>query len=75
MSIVRNNLMTRAGYSPYCGGAMAATSACSMPRTRWTGDQFKCPECGWVSEFPADFIAEYKAKWHSPTAATEEGEV
>ncbi len=24
---------------------------------------FKCPRCGWRSEFPAEFIAQYKAKW------------
>ena len=60
MSIVRENLMTRPGYTPYCGNGH-----CSMPRTNWTGEQFKCPYCGWVSQFPADFIAEYKAKWHA----------
>ena len=60
MSIVRENLMTRPGYTPYCGNGH-----CSMPRTNWTGGQFKCPYCGWVSQFPADFIAEYKAKWHA----------
>lgn len=60
MSLVRENLMTREGYSPYCGG-----ERCShlMPRTTWDGEQFKC-RCGWRSQFPADFIAEYKAKWH-----------
>lgn len=65
MSTVRENLMNRAGYSPYCGGAFDNKS-CSMPRTVWTGEQFKCRECGWVSQFPADFIAEYKAKWGKP---------
>jgi len=39
-------------------------STCSMPRTRWDGDQFKC-SCGWRSQLPAEFIAEYKAKWHA----------
>jgi hypothetical protein len=34
-----------------------------MPRTRFNGKQFVCPECGWQSEFPEDFIKEYKAKW------------
>lgn len=65
MSTVRENLMTREGYSPYCGGAMDKDSFCDMPRTVWTGEQFKCPTCKWVSQFPADFIAEYKEKWHS----------
>ena len=27
-------------------------------------DNNKC-RCGWRSQFPADFIAEYKAKWHA----------
>ena len=62
MSIVRENLMSRQGYTPYCGNA----HACSMPRTLWTGEQFKCPCCGWASQFPAEFIAEYKAKWSKP---------
>lgn len=64
MSIVRENLMTRPGYSPYCGGM--DNRHCTMPRTRWTGEQFKCPVCGWLSQFPAEFIAEYKAKWGKP---------
>lgn len=59
MSIVRENLLTRAGYTPYCGGAKCPT----MPRTSWTGSQFRCGQCGWVSQFPADFINEYKAAW------------
>ncbi|MDR7024842.1 putative RNA-binding Zn-ribbon protein involved in translation (DUF1610 family) [Pseudomonas peli] len=62
MSIVRENLMTRPGYTPYCGNG----TTCDMPRTRWTGEQFKCPHCAWTSQFPADFIAEYKAKWGKP---------
>lgn len=63
MSIVRENLMSRPGYSPYCGNGNCAGL---MPRTTWTGEQFKCGSCGWISQFPADFIAEYKAKWHQP---------
>lgn len=58
MSIVRENLMNRPGYSPYCGNVDCRT----MPRSTWDGHQFKCM-CGWRSEFPEDFIAEYKAKW------------
>jgi hypothetical protein len=68
MSIVRENLMTRPGYSPYCGGGLSGDTSCSAPRTRWTGEQFKCHECGWLSGFPADFIAQYKAKWHTKAA-------
>jgi hypothetical protein len=59
MSIVRDNLMSRPGYSPYCGNVKCST----MPRTFWAGCQFRCGNCGWVSQFPEDFIAEYKAKW------------
>lgn len=57
-SQVRHNLMTRPGYSPYCGNFDKCPT---MPRTRWTGDQFRCGCCGWVSAFPDDFIEEYKA--------------
>lgn len=60
MSIVRDNLMNREGYTPYCGDMNCRHH---MPRTHWTGQQFKCA-CGWQSSFPDDFIAEYKAKWH-----------
>lgn len=60
MSIIRDNLMTQEGYTPYCGNI---GRRCSMPRTTFTGKQFKCPECGWVSQFDEKFIAEYKLKW------------
>ncbi len=60
MSIVRENLMSRPGYSPYCGGEKCST----MPRTNWNGKQFRCGLCGWESAFPADFLAEYRAKWN-----------
>lgn len=56
-SIVRDNLMIRPGYAPYCGGGCR-----EMPRTKWDGEQFKCG-CGWRSEFPADFISLYRRKW------------
>lgn len=62
MSIVRENIMTRPGYTPYCGNDKCQT----MPRTFWTGGQFKCSWCHWQSSFPDDFIAEYKAKWGKP---------
>lgn len=61
ISTVRHNLMTRPGYSPYCGNMEECST---IPRTSWTGEQFRCGCCGWVSGFPADFIAAYKAKWH-----------
>lgn len=56
--IVRHNLMTEPGYSPYCGALCRV-----MPRTRFNGEQFVCPCCGWVSSFPKEFIDEYKKKW------------
>lgn len=61
-TLVRENLMTRFGYSPYCGNL-----ACyyGWPRTIFTGEQFKC-RCGWVSKFPEDFIKRYKEKWNLP---------
>jgi len=59
VSIVRDNLMTVAGYTPYCGDGRCALR---MPRTRFDGEQFACG-CGWRSQFPTDFIAAYKAKW------------
>lgn len=64
-SQVRHNLMTRPGYSPYCGNFDKCPT---MPRTTWSRhtEQFKCHACGWVSAFPADFIAEYKAHWSKP---------
>ena len=58
MSIVRANLMTTNGYTPYCGGMCK-----SMPRTKFDGKQFVCPSCGWVSSFPTEFIREYVGKW------------
>lgn len=59
MSIIRDNLMKRPGYSPYCGDPNCRAG---MPRSTWDGQQFKCT-CGWRSGFTGDFIAEYKAKW------------
>jgi hypothetical protein len=57
-SIVRINLMTDKDYRPYCG---ADSCVYTMPRSKWNGSQFEC-KCGWVSEFPADFITRYKEK-------------
>jgi hypothetical protein len=60
-SIVRANLMLHPGYSPYCG-ADNCTNA--MPRTLFDTklNQFTC-QCGWISQFPEDFIRKYKSKW------------
>lgn len=57
-SIVRKNLMTRPGYTPYCG---AGDCRFRMPRTDFDGEQFVCL-CGWRSGFEAEFIEDYKAK-------------
>lgn len=59
MSIVRDNLMTRQGYAPYCGNSQCY----QMPRTYFNGKQFVCPVCGWVSGFEPEFIQAYKEHW------------
>lgn len=60
MSVIRDNLMTQPGYTPYCG-----SRSCKLhwPRSYFDGEQFAC-NCGWRSEFEPKFIAEYKAKWN-----------
>lgn len=64
-NIVRENLMNIKHYTPYCGNISPARSpkGCNNPRTRFNGKQFECPNCGWVSLFPEDFINRYKTKW------------
>jgi hypothetical protein len=57
MSIVRENLLTRPGYTPYCG---AEHCVMRWPRTRFNGSQFQCG-CGWKSSFEAEFVEQYKA--------------
>lgn len=59
MSVVKNNLMTVKGYSPYCG---KDNCLFRWPRTLFNGNQFFC-KCGWISNLPDDFIKEYKEKW------------
>ena len=61
-SIVRHNLMTVKDYSPYCGSDECSST---LNRSRWCVElnQFKC-NCGWVSQFPSDFIKRYKSKWN-----------
>jgi hypothetical protein len=60
-TIVRDNLMNRQGYAPYCGSHKCVYRS---PRSVWDGikNQFTC-KCGWVSHFPQDFIIRYKEKW------------
>lgn len=66
-SVVRENLMTREGYSPYCGNNISRDKkgGCNNPRTNWNGEQFVCPQCGWTSNFPPDFITRYKQRWQN----------
>ena len=65
ISTVRENLMNQEGYTGYCGNDLPryTLGGCSNPRTKFIKDQFYCPECGWVSQFPSDFIDRYKIKW------------
>lgn len=58
MSLIRDNLMTREGYSPYCG---SPTCKYHWPRTHFIRGQFRCA-CGWASEFDEAFIKQYKQK-------------
>lgn len=58
-STVRKNLMTRRGYSPYCG---ADNCRKGSPRTTFNGKQFFCT-CGWKSSFPSEFIKSYLDHW------------
>lgn len=57
-STVRENLMTRPGYRPYCGNVRCPKG---MPRTHLINGQFQCA-CGWRSQFPADFMGRYLTK-------------
>ena len=59
-STVRENLMSEKYYTPYCGADMCNGR---WPRTVKSGDQYKCPYCHWLSEFPQDFIDRYKKRW------------
>lgn len=56
-SIVRENLLTRPGYSPYCGSDKCTRS---NPRTQFNGYHFVCA-CGWRSQFPKEFTERYVA--------------
>lgn len=58
MSIVRENLMTKVGYAPYCGEDTCFNRAPYDPKKK----QFAC-RCGWTSDFEDEFIAAYRKKW------------
>ncbi len=64
-TIVRDNLINEEGYTPYCGNNFPRdnSNGCNNPRTVFNGDQFACPNCNWVSQFPEEFIDRYKTKW------------
>lgn len=75
-TIVRNNLMKRPGYAPYCMGQKRTADGegweqtmcfASFQRMRWDGEQFSC-RCGARTEFPDTFIKGYKARWHTEGA-------
>ncbi len=53
LSIVRQNLLTRPGYTPYCG---KVNCYAGMPRTEFKRGQYECA-CGWRSSFEPEFIA------------------
>jgi len=55
MSLVRENLLSRLNYTPYCGGERCRV----MPRAYFNGSQFQCSSCGWVSKFEPEFIEAY----------------
>lgn len=59
MDIVRNNLLTRKGYTPYCGNGW---NECGyrLPRMTFDGEQFKC-KCAYRTNFEPEFIEQYKA--------------
>jgi predicted RNA-binding Zn-ribbon protein involved in translation (DUF1610 family) len=67
-TVVRENLMTEKGYTPYCGSNISrdVRGGCDNPRTHYNKkiNQFVCPKCGFTSQFPPDFIKRYKEKWN-----------
>ena len=64
-STVRNNLMKRPGYAPYCGETVC------FNRTRWDGEQFRC-SCGYRIGFPDDFLALYMARREAMLSAPDD---
>tara|TARA_R100001244_G_scaffold25113_1_gene25276 strand:- start:4735 stop:5169 length:435 start_codon:yes stop_codon:yes gene_type:complete len=55
ISIVRKNLLTRVGYTPYCVNIACVDTS----RSKFDGEQFKCESCDWRSEFESEFIKKY----------------
>lgn len=63
-TIVRTNLLSRPGYTPYCGSNIPRPpvgKGCDNPRTRFNGKQFVCPKCGYTTDFESAFIDSYIA--------------
>ena len=63
MSIVRDNILRDKTYTPFCGNDKPKwlIGGCSNPRTILNRDgQFECPECEYVTEFPDDFVKQYR---------------
>lgn len=60
LTIVRHNLMNDPNYRPYCGN----DNHKGLNRVKWDSNlrQFRC-SCGFVTEFPEDFIKRYTEKW------------
>jgi hypothetical protein len=66
-STVRINLITQQGYTPYCGSMTPRPpigNGCDNPRTKFNGEQFVCPKCGYTTNFPKGFIDKYKQRWN-----------
>lgn len=61
-TIVRENLMTVENYHPHCPSRKCTLS---LNRASWNPNikQFEC-QCGWISNFPDDFINRYMKKWN-----------
>ena len=51
-SIAVKNMLTRKGYTPYCG---ADSCIFFMPRTVFTSGQYQCV-CGWRSQLDKDIV-------------------
>ena len=68
VSTVRTNLMNEEGYTGYCGNSWTEQKkkGCDMPRTTWDNklNQFTCPKCKCVSQYPTHFITQYKERWN-----------
>lgn len=60
MSLVRENLLTRPFYKPYCGNEGKCPG--HWPRMSFKDGQFECSKCGYRTNFEAEFIKAYLVK-------------